>query len=660
MVMKSIGIVFLVGLAIQALSGQATSSRVEIVTAYSQNGSFYLRSIPYDSTFPSLPGTTSVYRAGSSAPLYTLERGFDAVDNDSNNLILSNDGHTIFYLITWAADETKEGLKSVSIYRDGKLVQSYTTEEITGCDLKKERCDVEYSNYADVVDKEKSHAGTIEYKKTFRSGISDEEKFLSDFPVFAFDDTVYLTDSKKNLHRFSLSEGRLVDTVPFASLYSEIRQKGRFVRVVLENYEVPLYEFPKMTSGLDATTALASYLGMKPYSISSTKDEQFRRYGCKITGYLHQDGRFEVETLELFDDLPREKIVSFFNSNRFDTRKVPKVFAKWLVDDEYFFFRKADDRLARKERRDQIRQQEAELRQRLVAETIDGRYIPANLGEAFVELDKLLPEIDRVEMTALPNRNEMNRYHMGLGMWIRNNWGLWGGSRLQKYFTDRGIHHPDYMSGILLEYYREWLHGKKDSWREWEETNPIATLVPARSPSALLRFSIPKWMADKNLRIEDAYKWIYQATRGGEHAVQDETSARNWLDEEWRTLDTPAANEPVWEPLCAGGDIGRLNLRPFKKRGGKKDDLLEAFLASSREFRTKQTRFVDAWLELGKRLKKGSIGRLNFDSWERLDAEMEAQDYPAISHSETYEKAEHPAYRVLTSAQMKKLLGRSK
>lgn len=177
-------------------------------------------------------------------------------------------------------------------------------------------------------------------------------------------------------------------------------------------------------------------------------------------------------------------------------------------------------------------------------------------------------------------------------------------------------------------------------------------------PTALLDFAIPKWKADKSVRIEDAYKWTYQATRGGEHAVPDEESAREWLDGEWKAPHRPTANEPVWEPLCRGGEIGRLNLRPFKASGGKVGDLLDAFLASSREYKTQQSDFTEAWLELGKRLKKKRAGKLDYASWQKLDAEMKAKNYPAIHHSENYEKTNHPAYRILTTAEMKKLLSR--
>ena len=175
-------------------------------------------------------------------------------------------------------------------------------------------------------------------------------------------------------------------------------------------------------------------------------------------------------------------------------------------------------------------------------------------------------------------------------------------------------------------------------------------------PTALIDFALPKWKADKNVRIDDAYKWTFQATRGGEHAVPDTESARKWLDNEWNSMTLVTKETAVWESLCPGGEIGRLNLRPFKNKGGEPDDLLDAFLASSREYRSDGAKFIAAWNELGKRLKEKSYGTLNHKDWSKLDAEMKAKNYPAVHHSETYNKAELPAYRILTATEYKKLL----
>ena len=166
-------------------------------------------------------------------------------------------------------------------------------------------------------------------------------------------------------------------------------------------------------------------------------------------------------------------------------------------------------------------------------------------------------------------------------------------------------------------------------------------------PTALLDFAIPKWKTDKSTRIEDAYKYLYQATRGGEHAVPDRESAKKWLDNEWLSLGETIQHEPTWEPLCPDGEIGRLNLRPFKNDGGKADDLLKAFLASASEYKTEPSAFAEAWAELGRRLKKQGFDSITHREWRRLDGEMKKKKYPAIHHSDVYKKANRPAYRVL-------------
>jgi hypothetical protein len=89
-----------------------------------------------------------------------------------------------------------------------------------------------------------------------------------------------------------------------------------------------------------------------------------------------------------------------------------------------------------------------------ISPTIDkssptGVYIPENLDDCFKELNKML-EVELIKEMKTGKEDEMSKYHRGLGMWMRNNWGLWKGSRLKKYFNDLGINHPDDMSGIIL------------------------------------------------------------------------------------------------------------------------------------------------------------------------------------------------------------------
>ena len=452
--------------------GQSYNGSAEIFTVYSQNERFYLKSIPYDDEAPSLRGTTSVYEKGKSRPLYTLDRGFDPPDGAYDNLLtLSNDGEVIFYIVAWGGDEEKDGLKSVNVYKRGKLVRSLTESEVTGCDKKKERCRLVYSNYDQVVDRVKSNWGTKNYKKVLKDGVDEKEAFLSDFAIFSFDDVVYLTDWKKRVHTFDLSDGRQMESDAFDNIFDQIKTKGRFTKSEALSHRVPSYmELTTLKDGRDTKTSLATYIGMKAGSLE-TKDERYKWYLFNLSGAITQDGTVEIETIDVENGLPKEKIIEFFTTHKFDTSPIPNVFPKWHLREQYFYFRNPNDRVALQEKRQERTKQRQNFERRLTLESINGVYIPANLGECFVELDKQLSEIEKKEMKAQPSRDDMIAYHLGLGMWMRNNWGLWGGSRLRKYFTDKGIEHPDHMSGVILDYYHDWLNGKRDTWKAWEK-NP--------------------------------------------------------------------------------------------------------------------------------------------------------------------------------------------
>ena len=184
---------------------------------------------------------------------------------------------------------------------------------------------------------------------------------------------------------------------------------------------------------------------------------------------------------------------------------------------------------------------------------------------------------------------------------------------------------------------------------------PLFLVSCSSAPDPDAGFFLAQAGADPEIRIEDAYKWLVHATRGGEHAIASEFAARKWLDGEWATLGSPQPNEPLWVPLVADGRIGRLNLRPYRALGGAPEPLLAAFLASAESFDASPARFRAAWKALGRALNKNPQGHLTYSEWRRLDREMRAQSYPAIHHSPEYEQTRHPAYRVLTAVQYRRL-----
>lgn len=108
---------------------------------------------------------------------------------------------------------------------------------------------------------------------------------------------------------------------------------------------------------------------------------------------------------------------------------------------------------------DSEQEQPIEIQSTLDENTDFGIKVPADLQACFVELDKMLPDSFKNELKR-SQEGETIRYHMSLGMWMRNNWGLWGDSDLAKWFHNREVHHPDDMSGIILDSYWRQFNGK--------------------------------------------------------------------------------------------------------------------------------------------------------------------------------------------------------
>lgn len=175
----------------------------------------------------------------------------------------------------------------------------------------------------------------------------------------------------------------------------------------------------------------------------------------------------------------------------------------------------------------------------------------------------------------------------------------------------------------------------------------LLTLFALSPADTLLPFAIQQWRKEPEMRVEDAYKWLFHATQGGEHAVTDDDGPRQWMDNEWDTLTSPRPNEPEVTKLDPTGRIIRVNLRPYRAKHGDKEMLLAIFVASAQQFKPDRKDFISEWKALGKSLKAKPINLLTFKSWLVLDAETKKLGYPAIEHSSAYVRRYQPAYRVI-------------
>jgi hypothetical protein len=85
---------------------------------------------------------------------------------------------------------------------------------------------------------------------------------------------------------------------------------------------------------------------------------------------------------------------------------------------------------------------------------------PTTLEEAHRQLEILLSKEELAKIDAMKSEDEMVKYHLELGMGLRNEWGLWQNSPLYEHLHKLGFTHPDDMSGVILETFWCKRHGK--------------------------------------------------------------------------------------------------------------------------------------------------------------------------------------------------------
>ncbi len=97
---------------------------------------------------------------------------------------------------------------------------------------------------------------------------------------------------------------------------------------------------------------------------------------------------------------------------------------------------------------------------RLRQEVLYGSYIPKDVNEVFVELNKKMDQASKNKFKSMPEAVAATKLFFSLGRWMTHNWGLYEGSRLSKYMQDMGVFHPDDMVRFLIIAYHRSINQK--------------------------------------------------------------------------------------------------------------------------------------------------------------------------------------------------------
>ena len=144
------------------------------------------------------------------------------------------------------------------------------------------------------------------------------------------------------------------------------------------------------------------------------------------------------------------------------------------------------------------------------------------------------------------------------------------------------------------------------------------------------------------MQPRDAVKLLYQSQFGGGHLIADEAACLEFLNREYAA--TAQTGTALLEQI--GNGMVRVQLAALDAHGYTPAQLGQDFIRSAAAVRGN----IDAFRKsLALLAELTQAGQMPFSARE-LEAylsEYEAAGYPAVSHSDDYRNAYHPAYRVL-------------
>lgn len=167
------------------------------------------------------------------------------------------------------------------------------------------------------------------------------------------------------------------------------------------------------------------------------------------------------------------------------------------------------------------------------------------------------------------------------------------------------------------------------------------------------------WLAYPKAEAADVYKLAHQGIMGSEHAVGSAADAHAWMQREIAELpsrpETSLHQATLIEALPPDGRFVRVHLRPYLARNGQPGALSEGFVATANSARGDTAVFACAIRGLA-----ASKTSNNVQPVMAFFREQQKRGYNAVHHSVAFEAAYAPAYRVLESSWVQRLVSESR
>lgn len=451
---------------------QTSSGQVSISETLSFNGKYMLKSISYDDEFPNLIGESFVTfnDEKSSIPkkIYRINRSFDLWYDYPYYVAISNDGRKILYIKDDIYSSGGEN-DNITYYIDGMLSKSYTTEEFINCNQDQEKCKLFYEYEFKISKKEGT---TIQ---DYIDKMSEKEKYMNKNYVFNKNDTIYVIDNRKKVLLFDLNKNEFIKkNINIDTIYSQIKNIET-MKSSLKYYSHPnkyIIDIENSVNNIKLSESISHISNLKFISISDSTFHKYKLHKIELTGYIDRKGKLEIDKFTCDKIFDKNKIIKYIKSTTFKIDFLPIEVDKIYLKHFFGGYRNFNIKIAAQETIKEKEKNINKYKKRLILNKIDNIYIPRNLFECLTQLDKTLNFDSKKQLKESTEISIFNSHMGGLGMWIRNNWGINGGSRLLVYFKNRNVKDRDNISEIIIEQYIKWLKGDRNSWEKWENDNP--------------------------------------------------------------------------------------------------------------------------------------------------------------------------------------------
>ena len=283
----------------------------------------------------------------------------------------------------------------------------------------------------------------------------DKDKWLADNNHYLIDNDLYVIAEKSNeVIILDINSGKIKERVNTEIFKKSIKtidypqNKVEFIPV--EKRET----LPSSAKGIVFRKALAVALNIEVVSRDGNKDYEKYYYKVWIKAKIDKNGKCLGATVITREHVLTEnanklskQIENFIKTTDFKIDSLPYDLNYWYFEDDFDVARLPAD-IAKRDLK--------EYRRKVcLIDTFNGEYIPIDLEDAHKQLDKILDDSTKI---AVKNGEDS---HFGIGLWMRNNWGLWAGTRFSCYFRKKGLKHPDYISGYIIETYQLKLNNQK-------------------------------------------------------------------------------------------------------------------------------------------------------------------------------------------------------